>query len=180
MHARRSVRGLAVAAALAATVTLAPAAHAESTTVHDGADASASLNDIRTVKADHRQRKLKVRSTFTDLRRRSDAGLMIFIDTNGDRRGPEFGLGTPLFSGSDYQMFRMRDWRPVGEPLTCSHRVRLDWADDVLTFTAARACLRRPEELRIGMRMRDLADGSHPITDWLIGRRDWTRWLARG
>ena len=28
--------------------------------------------------------------------------------------------------------------------------------------------------------MRDLADGSHPVTDWLKGRRKFTRWLSSG
>lgn len=179
MSVRRSVQGLTTAAALAATLTLAPAAHAESTVVRDGADATASLNDIRTVRARHQQHRVVVRATFTDLRRRSDAALSIYFDTDRDRRGPEFRLGTPLFSGGDYQMTRMRDWRAVGEPLACRHRVRLDWADDVLRFTAARGCLRRPDQVRVGMQMRDLADGSHPVTDWMKGRRKWTSWLDR-
>ena len=69
---------------------------------------------------------------------------------------------------------KVRRGQVVGEPLTCEHRVRLDFAADRLTFAAARACLGSPETVRIGAKMRDEFDGSHPVVDWLGEPRSWT------
>ena len=40
---------------------------------------------------------------------------------------------------------RVRNGQAVGEPLTCPHQVRLDFAKDLLTFAAARTCLGSPD-----------------------------------
>lgn len=177
----RSTRLLTAAALAAATVAVAAPAHAESTTVKDGADATASLHDIRKVRVGHGSDRLKVRMGFTDLRKKSDAGpasIAIFIDTRKARKGPEFRLGSGLQSGTDYQLMRVKDWKIVGEPLTCEHDLELDFADDRLVFTAARPCLGSPDEIRIGAKMTDQYDGSHPVVDWLEGPRHWTPWLG--
>ena len=67
MNARRSVRTLAATAALAAAVTLSPAAHAETTRVDDGADAAASTTDIRVVRVNHADERLRIQVSFPDL-----------------------------------------------------------------------------------------------------------------
>ena len=173
-------RGVTLALATAcATVLTATTAYAEEVVVNDGADTTASLTDIRKVRADHGEAQLTVRVNFPDLRKKADAGLTVFID-KGPRRGPEFGLFTPLFSGSDYAMLQMRRWQPVGGPVDCEYDVALKWKRDVLVFTADRGCFGNPDEVRVGMRMRDLADPSHPVTDWLIGRREFTKRLSAG
>ena len=170
------VLAIACAAALAST-----SAYAEETVVNDGADATASLTDIRRVRVDHGDEQLTVRVSFPDLRRSADAGLNIFVDKNPQRRGPEFVLATPLFSGSDYALLRMRRWKLVdGARVECDHVVTLKWKRDVLVFTAERGCFGDPDELRVGIRMRDAADPSHPVTDWLIDRRAFTDWLSAG
>lgn len=174
-------RLLAALALAATTVAVAAPAHAEATTVKDGADTTASLQDIRKVRVNHRADDLKVRMGFTDLRKQSDAGpssIAIFVDTRKARKGPEFRLGSGLQDGTDYQLVRMKDWKPVGEPLTCDHDLVLDFREDRLVFTASRACLGLPGEVRVGAKMTDLYDGSHPVVDWLEGPRHWTQWLA--
>ncbi len=108
-------RGVALALATACAMVLTTTtAYAEEVVVNDGADATASLTDIRKVRVDHGDDQLTVRVNFPDLRKRSSAGLNVFIDKDTARRGPEFALGTPLFSGSDYALLRMRRWQPVG------------------------------------------------------------------
>ena len=177
----RPTRTLAAALATAATLASAPAAHADTTVVHDGADATASLTDIRTVRVDHGHRRVQVRVRFPDLRRQAQAGLTVYVDSDPDARGPERSVGLPLFSGSDYVMWRMRDWEFVGNrPVDCRYRADYRWRRDVVVLTARRGCFGRPDEVRVGMRMRDVADASHPVTDWLIGRRDFTEWTASG
>lgn len=174
-------RGATLALATAcATVLTTATAYAEEVVVNDGADATASLTDIRKVRVDHGDTQLTVRVNFPDLRKRSRAGLNVFIDKGTARRGPEFALFTPLFSGSDYTLVRMRRWRAVGGPVDCDYDVALRWKRDVLVFTADRGCFGDPDELRTGMRMKDLADPDRPVTDWLIGRRKFTSWLAAG
>lgn len=181
MRNARTRTALAVTTACAAVLVTMPAAHAESSVVNDGADATASLTDIRKVRIDHGADELTVRVNFPDLRKKANAGLNIYVDKNPDRRGPEFTLGTALFSGSDYSLGRAKKWKFAGDaPIECSYDVDLKWKRDVLVFTADRGCFGNPDELRIAMRMVDLADGSHPVRDWMIGRREFSSWLAAG
>lgn len=183
MRPARPLRRSAVAAGLLAAAVVpgpaAPAGAAEAT-YDDPADATASLTDIRTVAIKHTPAKLRVVVGFTDLRRRSEggaAGLTIFIDTRKDRRGADFGLTTGLQDGTDYQLLRIRRGHPVGAPLTCPHRVRLGFAGDRLASDAVRSCLGEPGRVRIGVKMRDDFDPSHPVLDWLGEPRSWTRWV---
>ena len=94
------------------------------------------------------------------------------------KEGPEFFLHAPLFSGSDFALFRMTDWQVVGEPVACSYGMTYRWRRDAVFFNARRGCFNQPDQVRIGLRMRDDADGSHPVIDWLKGRRKFTRWLS--
>ncbi|WP_395659131.1 hypothetical protein [Nocardioides sp.] len=162
---------------------VAPAA-AERASYPDPADVGgASLNDVRRVTVDHTDDALSVRVKVTDLRRHSEqgpAGLTIRIDTRRSTAGPEFRLTTGLYEGTDYQLVRMRDGRAVGGPLGCDHRVHLGFATDVVRFSAARTCLGSPASARVGVKMTDLYDGSHPVTDWLGEPGSWTARLAAG
>ncbi len=180
MKHRTRVLTTAVAAMVTATVVAGPA-YADKARFADPADATASLDDIRSVVVDHRAAQLVVKVRFTDLRRRSTggpSGLTMLIDTRADRAGAEFRLTTGLQSGTDFQLMKVRGGEAVGEPLTCAHHVRLDFAEDRLTFRAARDCLGSPASVRIGIKMRDEFDGSHPVVDWLGEPRSWTEPLA--
>ncbi|KQY64068.1 MULTISPECIES: hypothetical protein [unclassified Nocardioides] len=177
------IAGLVASAALAAVALAPAAAHADSTTVRDGADATASLSDIYRVTANHGYARLAVTTTFADLRRRSTGGsssAAIYIDTRPARTGPEYALFTGLQEGTDYQLLRMRDWKPFGDPLSCDHTLALNYRTDVARFSVARSCIGSPALVRVGMRMVDYYDGSHVIRDWMTGQRRYTTWLARG
>jgi len=179
----RAARIALVAAVATATLTVTAPAHADSVTLTDPADATASLSDIRKVAVGHTAARVTFRVRFTDLRRTSEAGpsgVQLYVDTNGARKGPEHVLGSGLQSGTDYQLARVRGWSgAAGNPMSCAHRVRLDFAADVLRGWIARRCLGAPAQVRLAVRMTDHFDGSHPVTDWLKGPRKWTRWLAR-
>jgi hypothetical protein len=167
---------LAATALLVTTLAFAGPAAAQTTTVDDGADRPGSPSDIRTVTLRHQTDQVVVRTTFTDLRRTSSAGYKILIDTDAARTGPEFLLVSGLGDGTDYLMFRAEDWRIKGAPMTCTHQLRLNWAEDIARFTVNRGCLGSPDEVRIGVRMRDDA---HDVTDWMLGYRRWTPWMSR-
>lgn len=173
-------RAAVVAASVLAGLTLAAPAHAEKGVYDDPADASASLTDLRRVSVDHAAKNLFVKVAFTDLRDRSDAGpasMAVYLDADPGRRGPELVLLTGLQAGTDYQLVRMRRWRTVGEPLSCGHRVALRPRADVARIRISRGCLGDPAQVRVGVRMVDAYDGSHPITDWFRGERRFTPWL---
>ena len=177
---RRSVRILAAVTAAAATLATVPA-QAATIVVDDGADASASLTDIRRVRVEHTNSSVSVRVTFPDLRKRAQAGLTVYFDSDPDARGPERSVGLPLFSGSDFVMWRMRDWEFVGDrPVNCRYGADFRWRRDVVVLTARRGCFGHPDAVRVGMRMKDVADSSHPVVDWLLGRRDFTEWVVSG
>ena len=181
-HTSRATILLATAATLTGLVA-APAA-AERATYRDPADTGgASLNDVRRVTVVNGTERTAVRVKVVDLRRRSaagPAGLTVRVDTRVDRRGPEYRLTTGMYAGTDYQLLRMRHGRPVGEPLTCAHSVDLDFAADLVLVRMADGCLGDPGQVRVGVKMTDLYDGSHPVTDWLGAPGSWTDWISAG
>ncbi|KQW53235.1 hypothetical protein ASC77_02775 [Nocardioides sp. Root1257] len=167
-------------AALGATLVAGPV-YADQARYPDPADATASLTDIRAVAVQHGPKRLTVKVRFTDLRARSTggpSGLSIGIDTDATLRGPEFRLTTGLQSGTDYQLVAVEGGDVIGDPLTCAHKVRLDFAGDRLAFAATRACLGHPDSVRVAVLMRDEFDSSHPVTDWLGAPRSYTDWIA--
>jgi hypothetical protein len=85
------------------------------------------------------------------------------------------GLG----DGTDYQLLRVTDWQVHGQPKTCSHRATINWDTDVFRFEVARPCIGSPAQVRVGVRMTDHHDPSHPVTDWLLGPRRFTDWMSR-
>lgn len=180
---RLAAAGPLAAAVAAGTLAFAAPANAESAHVTDPVDASASLNDIRAVDVSNGAAKVRVKVKFTDLRRHSDAGpagLQIFFDTFGgdSGTGPEYELATGLEEGTDYALAERAGWRgPTGDPLSCNVRLKLDYRNDELRAATPRRCLDRPEYLRVGVKMTDEYDGSHPVIDWMKGPRKWTRWL---
>ncbi|CUR54120.1 exported hypothetical protein [metagenome] len=175
---------LAVAAVALATITtgaLAGPASAEAVTIVDGPDASGSLGDILDVRINHAARRVIVKTELADLRASSEggpSGLNIWLDTDPSTTGPDFVFRTGLQAGQDFTLQRTNRFKPIGEPLTCDHRVRFDRAADIVRLSVARPCLGRPEKVRIAERMRDDFDGSHPIIDWLKRTRHLTRWVA--
>jgi hypothetical protein len=181
--ASRTIRLLAATTGVALSCLLAAPASAASTSFFDGPDASGSLNEILRVSVNHGAGQAKVVVTFADLRKRSEGGpasIVIFLDTKQGRKGPEFRLDSGLQNGTDFQLRRAKNWKPVGEPKTCDHHVDLQFAKDKLVFTTARDCIGTPDTLRVGARMTDLFDASHPIHDWMKGPRRWTDTVASG
>lgn len=174
---------LAAATLLTLGLTAAPVS-AETTSKPDPADVGgASLTDIRRVTLNHGTEQVIAKVRFTDLRATSEAGpsgMTVYVDTRPGRKGPEFRLDTGLQSGTDYQLSRVTGWTAPGEPLSCDHSLTLGWGTDVATLRMARACLGSPGKVRVGVKMVDLYDGSHPVTDWLGKPRSFTDWVAKG
>ena len=181
MQTRTRALLLAITTVAALTAGGFAPASAERVSFADPADlGGASLNDLRRVVVNHGAGRLSVQIRFTDLRSDSDGGpasLTMLFDTRS-ASGPEYRLTTGLYEGTDYQLRRVRNGRPVGEPLTCPHQLRLDPDADLLRFHVDRDCIGLLSRVRIGVKMTDEYDGSHPVTDWLGERRSYTRWVV--
>jgi hypothetical protein len=164
-----------VVGVVALLATTAGPASAERLGLDDPADVGgASLSDILAVTAVHAREKVVVRVDFAELEPTSDGGpssLSVFVDTDPSAKGPEFQVGAGLQEGTDYQLVRMVGWKPVGEPLTCSHAVRISFDANRARTRISRECLGDPAKVRVGVKMTDLYDGSHPVVDWLGKRR---------
>ena len=178
---RSITRGLGIVAAtmLAAGAVAGPAA-ADVRTFADAKGDVAGGADIWRVTVTHALRvrvAIKMDDIVTDFT--SDAGATVYVDTDPATPGPDFLLGTPLFEGSDYAMFRTDGWKPVGQPLTCFHRVQLDFDKDVARVVFGRGCLGGPDAVRVAVKTASgQPDGI--ARDWLVGRRHLTSWVQQG
>lgn len=182
MTSRIQRTALGLFAVLATTLAVSAPAYAEVEQVHDGADASGSPSDILTMRAEHGDKRLKVRFTFADLLEHAErpAYMTIWLDTVKGTKGPEFGLATGLSSGMDYLLTPTEDWRSNGEPVNCTYRLVFRWQRDVVHGWLADDCLDKAGKVRVGARMVDPDDRSHPVVDWVEGPRNWTPWLSAG
>ena len=120
----RAARILAAAGLTLGLLGLAAPAHAEKYSIDDPADASGSLNDIYGLTYNHGEENVRFVIRVADLRRVSNAGATLYLDTKPDNKGPEYALGTGLSSGTDYALFRVEGWRDhgSGNPKSCDYR----------------------------------------------------------
>lgn len=146
----------------------------------DGPDAPDSRTDLLQVRITHGTEYVTVRTTFPDLRRRGAAYQALYLDHDPDRRGPEHALSTPLFSGGEYSLVRIRRWRATSGPLDCDYSVDLRWRGDAAVVRVDRGCLGDPGRVRAALVMVDTAREPDPVTDWLGRRREMTGWLLPG
>jgi hypothetical protein len=171
---------LVVAALASASVALATPAQAESIVVKDARGDMGHKADVLRVRVANEQR-VRVKVTHDNLTRRGNKAATIFVDTDRSRRGPEFGFVAGIFEGSDYQLVRMRNWKPRSRPLSCPISLKLDYSADTSYFTMRRSCLDRPGRVRVAVKVSaERAMSGEFAHDWLTGRRQFTRLVARG
>lgn len=170
----------AVVATIAATFALTTAtvmpADAETVVLHDRVGDVRSDVDVKRVRVTNGNRLL-LTSQHVDLTRKAVQGVGYFIDVNGRRRGPEF-LVSGGFPDSDFNIFRTRGWRIVGEPLSCPVTLDIDFEGNWARYSLARDCL---DGHRGGVRVsmsagRSRADGTNAV-DYLPARKRFTRWI---
>ena len=126
-----------------------PSAVADSRSFRDTATTAGPM-DIRRVGVVN-ERRLTVRIHVENLQRRTGRAASAWIDTNPDRRGPEYFIGSGLWD-SDWMIGRARNWRVVGAgPLNCPIDQRLDFRREVIEWTTGRACLGRYRAVRVSV-----------------------------
>lgn len=151
----RAGAGRAVASACMSVLLLlaaSPQAVAASRTFEDSAGTRGPM-DIHRVTVVN-EKRLTLRVLVDDLQRRHRRSASAWIDTNRDRRGPEFFISSGLYQ-SDWQIFRARNWRVVGDgPLPCPIEQALSYKRDVIRWTTGRACLGRYRGVRVSVETR--------------------------
>lgn len=166
---------LTVISALALTGLTGAPAQAEYYATSDPADATASLTDIRGVRANHGKTNLVVKVRFEELMRSSRAAVSVFVDTDRTRTGPEYVLTSGLGDGTDYVLAEADGWRGTDRRVDCDYEARLWWGiKDTFRTRINRECLEHPSTVRVSVKMGDQADGSHPVVDWSPERRRWS------
>lgn len=153
------------------SVTVVTHASADSASFADGTTTAGSM-DIRRVGVVNEQR-LTVRVIVDDLQRRAGQGsAQAWLDTDAGRAGPEFTIVTGLWD-SDWQIFRARDWRMVGNgPLPCAIDQRLLFDRDTIVWSTGRGCLGRYGKVRVSVTTKggvetDHSPGWHRFHSWV-------------
>ena len=98
--------------------------------------------------------RLTLRVVVEDLQRRTGRSAAAWIDTRPGRRGPEYLISSGLYD-SDWQIFRARNWRVVGDgPLPCAIEQALSYKREVIRWTTGRDCLGRYRGVRVSVETR--------------------------
>ena len=168
---RRLVQTLVLAFAAGALV--AVPAHADTGTFADRVKDLRAGADLHQVVV-RNERRLVLRFEHEDLRAGYYAGVTAYIDTTKRRRGPEYGIGGGIGGDSDWQMFRTRRWKAVGNgPLNCPSRLQVDYRNDTSRFVIPRRCLDGAQRVRVSVVAnddggdRDWAPRYHRFYDWV-------------
>jgi hypothetical protein len=170
MH-QRLARTAAVAAGLAATATLAPAAHAGTRTFTDrGAH-------LTTVEVAHTKSKVRVVA---------DVGPMhlgdhftFWLDTDPGNRGPEYKA--EVYPNSDgVRLLRVGSFSSAGRGVDCDgFRATADvWGPEEVSITAPRSCIGKPARVRVAVRASYAVPGPDVI-DWGPATKKFFGWVAR-
>ncbi len=169
-----------IAAGLFAATMLAPAPAMAQTRIVTDADDIAHGVDVLRLRVTH-EKRVSVHLKHANLRRtfKQTGGISIFLDTDRATKGPEFVLGTGLFA-TDYQLSHAEGWKAVGEPLTCPHRLRFDFAEDRTHVWFNRKCLGSPADVRVAVKAAGQTKDGAILVDWVTKRRAFTDWVAQG
>jgi hypothetical protein len=181
MHTIKRLAAAASVAAIAGVASLAAGPASADTGVFRDAVADVRHGvDLRTVSVIN-EKNVRVVIRHDDLVHsyRSNAGVTVWLDTVPAEPGPEFAFTGGVFEGADYALLRTDGWRfgRIGEPLTCSYEMNLDYARDITRIRMSRACLDKPGKVRVAVKAGGAQRDGDMVTDWLHQRRAFTPWV---
>lgn len=184
--ATTALRGLAVGAVLSvlSTAVLSGAASAETSVFSDARGDLAHGADIHRVRVVNDDR-VEVRVVHRDLVRsyRAGSSMSVFLDTDRDRKGPEYVFLAGTFEGADYALVRADGWNAASRtavPMRCGYDMGLDYVKDVAHVRIDRACLDRPRAVRVEVKTGGESSSGGTAVDWLGNPRHFARWVDRG
>lgn len=186
------IRRFATAALVSAlgVTALAGPASAETVVFKDAAgdlDHGADLRRVRVVNDE----QVRVKVVHDDLVRSYESGssLSVFIDTDRQRKGPEFVFLGGTFEGADYALLPAKGWRRASDRQVPLHGgmyiMKLNYAKDTATIRFDREVLGNPRAIRVEVKTGGelVPEGDEPATtgvDWLGKAKDFTPWVKRG
>jgi hypothetical protein len=188
----RSLRLLVLlSACLAFVLTTAPADAARDSSRDAANDAPARV-DIRRVRVVHAVETLKVAVRLDDYRGNRNGGLdsvIVYVDTDGVRVGPEFMVRV---RGFRYYFLRMRHWRTLRSPYRSAPytsgctglHFRYNFDLDRVTVSVPRTdrCLGRPRDVRVSAVAAHRRDTARPsyVEDYAPAERQFYDWVHQG
>ena len=117
------------------------------------------------------EKRLQVRIKVENLQRKFGRGAGVHLDTDQQRQGPEFVIGSGLY---DWQITRTDGWKAVGDPLSCPVDQKLRYDDDVISWTTGPTCLGKYEEVRVSAQT-----GTEDVRDFRPAKHEWHTWVDR-
>jgi hypothetical protein len=149
--------------------------HADQERFFDGRrDLRVGGADLHQVVVRH-ERRVVLTFRHQDLRAGYYASVTAYIDTTKRRPGPEYGIGGGIGGGSDWQLWRMRQWRSVSGPINCPTELNVDYRNDISQFVIPRRCIRWPGRVRVSVVASD-DDGGR---DWAPKFHRFYSWVRR-
>lgn len=176
------LRAVAVGALLtgAVVVTAGYGAESEAATFRDRAGEHAGAADIlrvRVLNEPHSTRPIVVRVRFDTVR--AGDGLLVWLDTDPERRGPEHRAGG-IANSDALGVSRVAGWSGTAQPVRCpSFRMIYDqWRSPAeAVLRVPRSCVGRPDAIRVnvvsrrqghdGAVLRDFAPAWHAFYAWV-------------
>ena len=174
----------ALAGVIAPALLLAGPAPAQAavTAVRDGDDTTIDA-DIHRVRVVHGN-DLVVRVKLDRLHRRDRhviQGMNVYVDLWRRHRGPEVRVEAGLWRGAAHVVTKAHHWARHGH-IDCESTLRVSPRTDLAVMRFDGSCLRGDHpRARVGVYTYERRRSEDRYeTDWLIGRRDFTEWVASG
>jgi hypothetical protein len=117
------------------------------------------------------EKRLQIRVTVENLQAKPGRSASAWIDTDPQRSGPEFFIGSGLFD-SDWQITRADGWHPKGDPLSCNIDQRLLFKKDVIVWATGKDCLGKYGTVRVSVETqqgdhKDFSPSMHAFHPWV-------------
>lgn len=188
--AARRTAGVAAVTALVLPV-LAGTAAADEAAFRDARGDMAQGADIRKVRVINGVERLRIKVVHRDLVRsfRSGSSISVFLDTDAERKGPEYMFVGGTFEGADYALLPAAGFERSSDrqvPLRGgSYRMDLDYAEDIARITIDQVVLKSPAKVRVEVKTgaellpEGASSGTREI-DWLGKPRQFTPWVMTG
>ena len=118
-------------------------------------------------------KKIVFTTTHRSLTKKPDVGVIVYVDTNSAKAGPEFKVSTVVNNGTKVSVNKVKNW-VTKKAVTCTASRTVNYSAETVKLTLAPACLASTKRFRISV----LAQQSGQ-SDWGPSRRGFYAYLTR-